>query len=63
MDEKKKKNEELQTRREFFKKAARKMLPMLGAVVVGPTIIASTLTSCDKCIQQSCGCKTVQGGS
>ena len=31
MDEKKKKDEELQTRREFFKKAARKMLPMLGA--------------------------------
>ena len=49
MDEKKHKDEELQTRREFFKKAAQKVLPMLGAIVVGPSFITSTLTSCEKC--------------
>ena len=32
-EEKKKWNQELQTRRDFFKKAAKGMLPMLGAVV------------------------------
>lgn len=32
--EKKKQNEELQSRREFFKKAAKGVLPILGAVVL-----------------------------
>ena len=45
-EEKKKWNQELQTRRDFFKKAAKGMLPMLGAIVVGPSIVMSTLTSC-----------------
>ena len=32
-----KKNEELQTRREFFKKAAKGALPILGAIVLAGT--------------------------
>ena len=40
------KNKELQTRREFFKKASKKTLPFLGAVVLGPAISLTTLTSC-----------------
>ena len=32
--EKRKKNEELQSRREFFKKAAKSALPILGAIVL-----------------------------
>ncbi len=46
MEEKKKKNEELQSRREFFKKAAKRTLPFLGAVVFGPAISLTTMTSC-----------------
>lgn len=38
------KNEELQSRREFFKKAAKGALPILGAIMLG----SSVLTSCDK---------------
>ena len=37
-------NEELQTRREFFKKAAKGALPVLTFVALGQSI----LTSCDK---------------
>lgn len=40
--EEKNKNEELQSRREFFKKAAQNVLPFLGAVALSPL-----LTSCD----------------
>lgn len=35
--ENKKKNEELQSRREFFKKAAKSALPILGAIVMAST--------------------------
>lgn len=35
--EKNKNNEELQSRREFFKKAAKSALPILGAVVLAST--------------------------
>ena len=35
----KKKNEELQSRRDFFKKAAKGALPILGMVVVGPSFL------------------------
>ena len=35
--EKNKKNEELQSRREFFKKAAKSALPILGAIVLAGT--------------------------
>lgn len=38
--------EELQTRRQFFKKASQKVLPMIGAFIAAPTIISTTLTSC-----------------
>lgn len=36
----KKKNEELQSRRDFFKKAAKGVLPILGMVVVGPSLMS-----------------------
>ena len=39
-------NKELQTRREFFKKASKNTLPFLGAFVLGPAISLTTLTSC-----------------
>lgn len=55
--EKKNNNEELQNRREFFKKAAQKVLPILGTIIVGPTIITSTLTSCD-CDDCSSSCSS-----
>ncbi len=42
--EKKNQNEELQSRREFFKKAAKGVLPILGIVALGPSV----LTSCSK---------------
>lgn len=35
-------------RRRFFKKAAKGLLPMLGAIVVGPSVVIDTLTSCSK---------------
>jgi len=38
------KNEELQSRREFFKKAAKGALPILGISLFGTSI----LTSCEK---------------
>lgn len=41
MDEKMKKNEELQSRREFFKKAAKGALPILGAVLLANVPIVS----------------------
>lgn len=45
---KKDEKEELQTRRQFFKKAAKSILPMLGAVAIGPSTILSAMTSCTK---------------
>ena len=39
----KKKNEEFHSRREFFKKALKGILPFLGAVMIVPSI----LSSCD----------------
>ena len=58
--EKNKKNEELQSRREFFKKAAKGALPILGAIVLSgvPTIIKAAETPMG-CGQLSClyGCK------
>jgi len=47
--EKNKKNEELQSRREFFKKAAKGVLPILGAIVLGGTPLISRA-------EQSLGC-------
>ena len=39
--EKNKKNEELQSRREFFKKAAKGALPILGAIVLSNVALVS----------------------
>ena len=51
---KKLENEELQTRRQFFKKAAKSVLPMLGVIAVGPSVIMSSLTSCSSNGCDSC---------
>ena len=40
------KNKELLSRRSFFKRTVKKMLPMLGTFVAAPTIVVSTLSSC-----------------
>ena len=51
------KNEELQSRREFFKKAAKGALPILGAIVLAsnPSIVRATDTV------GSMGCSTCTG--
>lgn len=41
MEEKDEKREELQTRREFFKKAAKGVLPILGAIILANTPLLS----------------------
>lgn len=41
---KERENEELQSRREFFRNVAKRSLPILGMVVFGPSI----LSSCEK---------------
>lgn len=45
----KKENEELQSRREFFKKAAKAALPVVGAVVLAslPIVKSEAATGCD----------------
>ena len=63
-----KKNEELQSRREFFKKAAKGALPILGAILLtnSPIIAHATRTEwgCDNSCSNSCkgscrgGCQT-----
>ena len=63
----KKSNEELQSRREFFKKAAKAALPVVGAVVIAslPThLFATNSTSCDgscagRCLGSCTGSCTV----
>lgn len=69
MDERKKKNEELQSRREFFKKAAKGALPILGAVLLANAPVISQATevdsmACKYMCQISCrgGCKNSCGG-
>ncbi len=56
----KKQNEELQSRREFFKKAAKAALPVVGAVVLSsiPNVMHAA-TDCDYNCSGSCsrGCK------
>ena len=54
-----KKNEELQSRREFFKSAAKAALPVLGAVVLSqlPIRAQATEMGCSKY-----GCGTCTGG-
>lgn len=52
----KNKNEELQSRREFFKSAAKAALPVLGAVVLGslPINVQATETGCNFGCTSSC---------
>lgn len=57
--EKKMNNEELQNRREFFKKAATRALPILGVLALGPSI----LSSCEKDDDKSGNCKNGCSGS
>lgn len=50
--DKQKKNEEIQSRREFFKKAAKSALPVVGAVVLASMpsdIFAMNRTGCNGC--------------
>lgn len=57
----KKSNEELQSRREFFKKAAKAALPVVGAVVLASMpsdIFATNSTGCNGC---SGGCTSCTG--
>lgn len=58
----KNKNEEIQTRREFFKKAAKATLPVLGAVVLSSIPLAEAKAqfcgcgySCSNSCHTSCG--------
>ena len=52
----KKQNEELQSRREFFKKAAKAALPVVGAVVLSslPNIMQAAETGCGYSCTNSC---------
>ena len=72
--EKKKKNEELQSRREFFKKAAKGTLPILAAVALvgapailkaGETPMGCSYGSCEGLCSGSCygGCGQMCGGN
>lgn len=75
--DKKEKNEELQSRREFFKKAAKGALPILGAVLLAqvPEVVKAAESSMG-CSKYGCGtctgtcsgncsgsCKTTCSGS
>lgn len=49
-------NEELQSRRQFFKKAAKAALPILGAAVLSQTpLIASASNVASGCSRYGCG--------
>ena len=56
--EKKRKNEELQSRREFFKNAAKGALPILGAIVLASNPILSKAATHEGGKEMSCnlGC-------
>ena len=43
----KKQNEEIQSRREFFKEAAKKTLPVIGAIALASTPIFAQAAECD----------------
>lgn len=63
----KKKNEEIQSRREFFKKAAKGALPMIGAIVLAssPAVLQATevtATGCNGSCSGLCsGCRSCTG--
>ncbi|MBQ0154732.1 MAG: Cys-Xaa-Xaa-Xaa repeat radical SAM target protein [Bacteroidales bacterium] len=52
-----KQNEELQSRREFFKKAAKAALPVIGAVVLAdlPIVTHAAPSGCEKQCTAQCG--------
>lgn len=51
-----KKNEELQSRREFFKKAAKGALPILGAIALANVpLLSSAADSQNGCSRYGCG--------
>ena len=58
------KNEELQSRREFFKSAAKVALPVLGTMLLLSSPIGThAMTSCNGCIAQCMdGCTTTCKG-
>lgn len=55
----KKNNEELQSRREFFKRAAKGTLPILGAIMLAgtPSIINATVSDVTSCKDCTNGCR------
>ena len=53
----KKRNSEIQTRREFFKQAAKGVLPILGLTILGPSV----LSSCSKDDDEGGGCSHCRG--
>ena len=60
--EEKKQNEEVQSRREFFKKTARIALPLIGGIIIGssPSLYKKAVTKAPAgCMDGSCsgGCK------
>jgi len=58
---KSKKNEELQSRREFFKSAAKGALPILALTVLGPGFLSSCEKDKDK-EDSGCGKSSCRGG-
>ena len=50
----KKKNEEFHSRREFFKKALKGILPFLGAVMIVPSILSSCVGGCGASCATAC---------
>ena len=57
MENKENKNEEIQSRREFFKEAAKKTLPLLGALMIANIplkSLANERTDCDYACTYSC---------
>ena len=54
------KNEELQSRREFFKKAAKGMLPMIGAIALASSPV---LSQAAKEISSPCDCSGACSGT
>lgn len=61
MENKKERNEEIQSRREFFKKAAKGALPILGAVLLASSPIISKATESEPMGCHSCS-GTCKGG-
>ena len=59
---KSKKNEELQSRREFFKSAAKGALPILAFTVLGPSFLSSCKKDDDDKKSSSSGCGSMCTG-